>query len=152
MDNTKTPGDKNVEKFREWVASQKDDDFKQIIYRGKLHRGAIAKSADFGESALKQNKTMRRELAELEARLTERGVLSELTDTAKEEAGESTLFDGEANKRILESRNASKLELENIELKAEIKKLEEDKKELKAKLERFKEHSEVAAEMGLFPR
>ena len=152
MANGKEKGLQNVEKYREWVGSQEDDDFKQIVYRGKLNRGAIAKAIECGESALKQNPTIRQELAELEERLRERGVLPELTDTAKAEAGESTLFDGEANNRILESWSASKLELENIELKAEIKKLEEDKKELKAKLERFKEHSEVAAEMGFFPR
>ena len=94
---------------------------------------------------MQQNPPLKTELEQLENTLRERGVLPELTDTTKAEVGESKLFDGQANKRLLESRNASKLEQENIELKAEIKRLE-------LKLERFSEMSETIADIGFIAR
>lgn len=145
MANGQEKGQQNFENFRVWAATQSDDDFKQIIYRGQLNRGDVAKALGCGKSALQQNPPLKTELEQLENTLRERGVLPELTDTTKAEVGESKLFDGQANKRLLESRNASKLEQENIELKAEIKRLE-------LKLERFSEMSETIADIGFIAR
>jgi hypothetical protein len=38
-----------------WVATQTDDDFVQITFRGQLNRGDIANTIGCGKSALRQN-------------------------------------------------------------------------------------------------
>jgi hypothetical protein len=44
----------NVNSFLIWKATQSDDDFRQIIFRGSLNRGEIAKAIGCGKSALTQ--------------------------------------------------------------------------------------------------
>ena len=41
----------NLEAFAVWRATQTDDDFKQIIFRGQLNRGEVAKAIGCGKSA-----------------------------------------------------------------------------------------------------
>ena len=116
----------NLDSFNTWVATQHDDDFKQIIYRGNLSRGEIAKAVGCGKSALNQNPDIRKDLKKLEDNLRGRGVLPPLTDTAKKEADKPKQYDNTANRKALNSTRSSSLEAENIELKAKIK--EEQKK------------------------
>jgi hypothetical protein len=135
----------NLDAFQSWVATQQDDDFKQIVFRGQLNRIEVAKAVGCGKSALNQNPDIRKDLKKLEDNLRDKGVLPPLTDTAKKDADKPKQYDNMANRKALNSTHSSSLEAENIELKAQIK-------ELEGKLERFGELSETMSEMGFMPR
>jgi hypothetical protein len=135
----------NLDAFQSWVATQQDDDFKQIVFRGQLNRIEVAKAVGCGKSALNQNPDIRKHLKKLEDNLRDKGVLPPLTDTAKKEADKPKQYDNTANRKALYSKRSSSLEAENIELKAKIK-------ELEGKLKRFGELSETLSEMGFMPR
>jgi hypothetical protein len=135
----------NLDAFRVWVATQSDDDFKQIVFRGQLNRVEVAKAVGCGKSALNQNPILRNELKQLEDNLRDRGVLPPLTDTAKKETDKPKQYDNTASRKTLDSKRLSSLEAENIELKAQVK-------ELEGKLERFGELSDTLSEMGFMSR
>lgn len=145
MPNGQRLGAENLEKFLLWQASQTDDTYKQIIHQGRLNRREIAKSAGFGYSAIKQNEPLRKALKQLEDKLRESGVLPPLTETAKKDADKPKQYDNTTNRKLLDSKRVSALEVENIELKAKVK-------ELEGKLERFGELNETLSEMGFMPR
>ena len=134
----------NLSAFQSWVATQTDDDFKQIIFRGQLNRGEVAKAIGIGKSALRQNPAIKTALDNLEQNLRDRGVLPELTETAQAQRSEPKRYDPSVNQRAMESRRLSVLEQENIELKARVATLE-------AKLKRYGELSEVLTEFGVAP-
>jgi hypothetical protein len=135
----------NLDAFLEWSATQKDDDYKQIGFRGQLSRTEVAKAVGCGKSALNQNPDIRKHLKKLEDNLRDKGVLPPLTDTAKKEVDKPKQYDNTVNRKALDSKCSSSLEAENIELKAKIK-------ELEGKLTRFGELSETLSEMGFMPR
>lgn len=135
----------NLEAFKVWVATQSDDDFKQIIYRGQLNRIEVAKGIGCGKSALNQNPALKDALKALEDELRDRSILPPLTNSAKKNEGKPKTYDNTANRELLDSKRVSSLEAENIELKAKVKELEK-------RLERFGELSETLSEMGLMPR
>ena len=137
--------EQNIAAFEAWVATQSDEDFAQIIFKGKLNRMEVAKGVGCGKSALNQNPSLRKRLTELEEQLRNRGVLPPLSDKAKAQAGQPKEYDNKSARRILDTKRTSQLEQENIELKARVK-------ELEAQLERFGELSEVLSEMGMMPR
>jgi hypothetical protein len=145
MANGRQKAEQNLAAFITWSATQSDEDFKQIIFRGQLNRGEVAKAVGCGKSALNQNPELRKQVKALEDNLRNRGVLPQLTGKAVKEADKSKEYDNTANHRIMDSRRVSSLEQENIELKAQVN-------ELKSKLERFGELSETLAEMGMMPR
>ncbi|MEZ9761254.1 hypothetical protein BCU83_16055 [Vibrio breoganii] len=135
----------NLEAFEVWKATQTDDDFKQIVFRGQLNRIEVAKGIGCGKSALNQNPALKNALKALEDELRGKGVLPPLTDTAKKNEGKPQAYDNTVNRKLLDSKRVSSLEAENIELKAKVKELEK-------RLERFGELSETLSEMGLMPR
>ncbi|CAK2776310.1 transposase [Vibrio crassostreae] len=135
----------NLEAFEVWKATQTDDDFKQILFRGQLNRIEIAKGIGCGKSALNQNPALKKALKALEDELRSKGVLPPLTDAAKKNERKPQAYDNTANRKLLDSKRVSSLEAENIELKAKIRELEK-------RLERFGELSETLSEMGLMPR
>lgn len=135
----------NLEAFEVWKATQTDDDFKQIVFRGQLNRIEVAKGIGCGKSALNQNPALKKALKTLEDELRSKGVLPPLTDAAKNNADKPKVYDNTANRKLLDSKRVSSLEAENIELKAKVKELEK-------RLERFGELSETLSEMGLMPR
>lgn len=135
----------NLEAFEVWRATQTDEDFKQIIFKGQLSRIEVAKSVGCGKSALNQNPALRNALKELEDELRIKGVLPQLTESAKTDANKLKKYDNTTNRKLHDSKRVSILEAENIELKAKVK-------ELKSKLERFGELSETLCEMGFMPR
>jgi hypothetical protein len=145
MANGQQKAQQNFDAFQAWSATQTDDDYKQIAFRGQLSRTEVAKAVGFGKSALNQNPDIRKRLKKLEDDLREKGVLPPLTDTAKKEADKPKQYDNTANRKALDSKRSSSLEAEKIELKAKIK-------ELEGKLERFGELSETLSEMGFMPR
>ena len=57
------------------MATQQDDDFKQVKFRGQLNRIEVAKAVGCGKSALNQNPSLRKELKQLEGNLRDKGVL-----------------------------------------------------------------------------
>lgn len=136
----------NLEAFEIWKATQTDDDFKQIVFRGQLNRIEVAKGIGCGKSALNQNPALKKALKALEDELRGgKGVLPTLTNAAKKNEGKPQAYDNTANRKLLDSKRVSSLEAENIELKAKVKELEK-------RLERFGELSETLSEMGLMPR
>ncbi|MCU8068914.1 VPA1267 family protein [Shewanella baltica] len=145
MANGQQKAQQNLEAFEVWRATQSDDNFKQIIFRGQLNRGEIAKAIGCGNSALNQNPALKTALGNLEGELRKRGVLPQLTEKAKEEANKPKQYDQTTNRKQMDSKRVSSLEAENIELKAKVK-------ELESKLERFGELSETLSEMGFMPR
>lgn len=135
----------NLEAFEVWKATQTDDEFKQIVFRGQLNRIEVAKGIGCGKSALNQNPALKKALKALEDELRSKGVLPPLTAAAKKNEGKPQAYDNTANRKLLDSKRVSSLEAENIELKAKVKELEK-------RLERFGELSETLSEMGLMPR
>ncbi len=144
MANGQQKAEQNLAAFITWSATQSDEDFKQIIFRGQLNRGEVAKAVGCGKSALNQNPELRKQVKALEDKLRNRGVLPQFTGKAIK-ADKSKEYDNTVNRRTMDSRRVSSLEQENIELKAKVN-------ELKSKLERFGELSETLAEMGMMPR
>lgn len=135
----------NLEAFEVWKATQTDDEFKQIVFKGQLNRIEVAKGIGCGKSALNQNPALKKALKALEDELRSKGVLPPLTDAAKKNEGKPQAYDNTANRKLLDSKRVSSLEAENIELKAKVRELEK-------RLERFGELSETLSEMGLMPR
>ena len=144
MSNGQERARQNLSAFQSWVATQTDEDFKQIVFRGQLNRGEVAKAIGIGKSALRQNPAIKTALENLEQNLRDRGVLPELTETAQAQRSEPKRYDPSVNQRAMESRRLSVLEQENIELKARVATLE-------AKLKRYGELSEVLTEFGVAP-
>lgn len=145
MANGQKKAELNVAAFEAWVATQSDDDFKQIIHRGQLNRGEIAKAVGCGKSALRQNPVLKEKLDNLESKLRERAVLPALAIPADIDTGEPKEYDVTKSRSLLDSKRLSELEAENIELKARVC-------ELEMKLARFSELSEVLSEQGFMPR
>lgn len=135
----------NLQAFEVWQATLADDDFKQIVFRGQLNRGEVAKAIGCGKSALNQNPALREALKALEDKLRDKGILPPLTESARNNADKPKQYDNTANRKLLDSKRVSTLEAENIELKAKVK-------ELEGKLERFGELNETLSEMGVMPR
>jgi hypothetical protein len=145
MANGQQKAQQNLDAFQAWYATQTDDDFKQIVFRGQLNRGEVAKAIGCGKSALNQNPALKDALAKVEADLRVKGVLPPEQPLVALMKGEVKEYDKTANRKARDNNHLSKLEVENIELRAE-------NKELREKLERFKELSETLSEMGLMPR
>ena len=144
MSNGQERARQNLSAFQSWVATQTDDDFKQILVRGQLNRSEVAKAIGIGKSALRQNPALKEALEKLEQDLRDRGVLPPLTETAQAQRSEPKPYDPSVNQRAMESKRLSALEQENIELKARVETLE-------AKLRRYGELSEVLTEFGVAP-
>lgn len=143
--NGQQKAEENVAAFHAWVATQSDEDFRQIIHRSQLNRGEIAKGVGCGKSALRQNPALKDALEQLETKLRDQEVLPPLTDKAESNKGKPQEYDPGKSRSILESKRLSALEAENIELKVRVA-------ELEGKLERYGELSETLSEMGLMPR
>ena len=145
MANGQQKAQQNLDAFHVWAATQTEEDFTQITFRGQLHRGEIAKAIGCGKSALTQNPALKEALKLLEDNLREKGVLPPLTESAKNNADKPKQYDNTANRKQLNAKRVSVLEAENIELKAKVK-------ELEGKLRRFGELNETLSEMGFMPR
>lgn len=145
MANGQQRAQQNLEAFEVWQATQTDDDFKQIVFKGKLNRIEVAKGVGCGKSALNQNPTLRKALKALEDKLRDKGILPPLTESARNNIDKPKQYDNTANRKLLDAKRVSTLEAENIELKAKVK-------ELEGKLERFGGLNETLSEMGFMPR
>jgi hypothetical protein len=130
-----TKAEQNLETFLTWQATLNDDCFKQIVFRGALNRGEIAKACNFGKSALQQNPQIKEALAKLEGGLRKRGVLPQLTEKAKTGQAEPKQHDRTSRKAATDAKRIAYLEQEVLELKARLK--------------RYGDLSEVLLEMGV---
>ena len=137
----------SLDAFHAWVATQSSDDFKQIIHRGQLKRGELAKAIGCGKSALVQNPALREAIASLENNLREKGFLPPVANQASDKSSEAhgKAYDNTAKQRSMDSNRVALLEKENLELKSQVD-------ALKKKLARFQELSEVLTETGFMPR
>jgi hypothetical protein len=143
--NGQQKAEEYVRNFQVWASTQTNADFTRIIYRGQLNRGEVAKAVGCGKSSLSQNPQLKSDLHELEEALRKKGVLPSLTKAAKASEEKPKEYDQTVNRSIQDSQQKSRLEVENIELKAKIVELEK-------KLARFGELSETLSEMGMLPR
>ena len=145
MANGQQKAQQNLQAFEAWVATQTIEDFKQIIHRGQLNRGEVAKAIGCGKSALVQNPALKDALKKLENNLRTQKVLPPLSETAKKEANKAKEYDSSIKKKHSENNRLAALEAENLELKAKVAKLS-------GELERFGEQTEALSELGIFPR
>lgn len=135
MANGQQKAEQYVNSFISWSATMKDNDYKQITYRGNLSRIEVAKAVGCAKSSLLQNPRLKILLSELEDDLRERSILPPLTESAKSNQSKPKQYDKTASKRLQDSKRISELEQEVLRLKMQ--------------LERFTELSEVMAELGL---
>lgn len=125
MANGQQKAKQNLNSFQTWVATQTDEDFKQIIFRGQLNRGEIAKAVGCGKSALNQNPELKNALVELEDILRKRQILPPLTLAAQKSVSTPKQYDQTASRKLNDSLRLSQLEQENIELKAQLSELKQ---------------------------
>ncbi|WP_435235515.1 VPA1267 family protein [Psychromonas sp. PT13] len=135
MANGQQKATENLSSFIIWQATMTDDGFRQIVFRGGLNRGEIAKVCGFGKSALNQNPQIKSALQALEDDLRARNVLPQLSEKAKITKAEPKQYDKTASQRIREAKRVAELEQKVLELEARLK--------------RFEELSEVLLEMGI---
>lgn len=140
-----TAAEISVVAFQRWTASMIDDDYRQIVFRGKLNRGEVAKGCGIAKAVLRQNPTVAELLLNLEMGLRDRGVLPDMTEEKKAKQKQPKKHDQGAARRIQNTQRVSLLEKENLELRAE-------NKALKRKLERYTELSDVMSDLGMMPR
>jgi hypothetical protein len=147
MANGQDKAQANVNAFIAWMATQTDETYTQIIYRGKLNRGEVAKAVGCGKSALIQNPEIKKQLITLEDGLRKDGILPPLSPSGVENKASKRpkRYDNTANMTARGLSRLSQLEKENLELKAALH-------ELELKLSLYKELSEVMSEMGMIPR
>lgn len=125
---------KNIELFLNWMSSTTDDDYRQIIFRGKLNRIQVSKECGFAKSVLQQNPKVKELLLNLENSLRERKVLPILTSQGKS--------------KFIEPIPHKKYKIQNTSDSKRIAILEQKILELEAKLKRYQEIAEVVSEMG----
>jgi hypothetical protein len=135
MANGQQKATENLSSFIIWQATMTDDGFRQIVFRGDLNRGEIARACGFGKSALNQNPQIKSALKTLEDDLRARNVLPQLSEKAKITKAEPKQYDKTASQRIRDAKRAAELEQKVLELEARLK--------------RFDELSEVLLEMGI---
>ena len=145
MANGQERAQQNVFAFDQWVATQTDDDFRQIVHRGQLNRGEVAKAIGCGKSALRQNPALRDRLEQLEIVLRDREVLPEESASTKAKSSEPKEYDSKKTENLLNASRLSSLEAELVELKTE-------NKQLKARLARYEELSEAMTDWGFLPQ
>ena len=134
MANGQQKATANLSSFIIWQASMTDDGFRQIVFRGGLNRGEIAKACGFGKSALNQNPQIKSALQALEDDLRARNVLPQLSEKSKITKAEPKQYDKAASQRIRDAKRIVELEQKVLELEARLK--------------RFSELSEVLHENG----
>ncbi|MEZ9466570.1 VPA1267 family protein [Vibrio breoganii] len=136
MANGQQVAQENLNKFEAWKATKSDDDYKNMVYRGKLHRTELAKQTGIGKSAFNQNPALAEALEDLETYLRECDILPKVSKQSTSQASDKA--------PPMRDMNASKLrilERENNKLRAEVL-------ELKAKLSRYSELEEVVSALG----
>ena len=59
-----------LERFREWIKSMSDDDFRQIVYspKGILNRQQIKKLAGLSDQAIKKNENVYRKILKISSK------------------------------------------------------------------------------------
>lgn len=130
--------------FESWKATQSDDDFRQIIHRGQLSRKNMAKAIGSQTSVFRQNPSIKESLYNLENDLRKRGILPPNKTIVDSTPSTLKEYRNKAN-NVVDAKQLSELETENIELRAKIT-------ELESKLQLFTELSETMSELGLLPR
>ncbi|MFK5893998.1 MAG: VPA1267 family protein [Pseudomonadota bacterium] len=133
----------NHQKFTIWMSTKTDDDYKQMIYRGRLSRKEIASECGFDKSALRQNPDIKGDLTDLENDLRKRGVLPEKIE--KQEIDKLPERDIESKRNMFNTSRLSKLEQEVATLRAE-------NNGLKEKLIEHELIDEILIDTGRIPR
>lgn len=137
--------EENLQRFKTWMASKTDDDYRQMVSRGVLSRTEIAAECGFAKSALTQNPRIRDALKSLELQLRGREVLPPLAPLAQDEETPAVVKKVDSARTMLNAERLSRLEQENASLKAE-------NAELKRLLSRYAVLQEVLSETGRLPR
>ena len=135
--------EENYQKFLSWMNNKTNEDFKQRVYRGQLSRKEIAAECGFGKSAINQNPRIKHALLVLEDNLRKQKILPEKIAKKADERPPDRDIEKTTNKR--NNARLSRLEQENIALRAEIQHYKEI-------LKRYQLLEEVMTESGRMPR
>ena len=130
----------NIQKWNDWKGNMTDQQYVQMVHDNKLSRKVIAEACGFSKSALRQNPTIAKELAELENDLRNRLILPPFTPKGEDESRTPKAIQKESIKAAREQSRVPELEQRILELEAE-------NKALKGKLGRFSELSDVFMDM-----
>ncbi|WP_026973163.1 VPA1267 family protein [Aliagarivorans marinus] len=147
MANGQDLGEINYQKFLTWIETQTTEDYREMVYRGQLNRRLVAKGADIGNSALKQNPKVKERLFQLEEDLRARSVLPPIaykSETSKD-IPESKQLDQAELKRERQGVHLRRLEQRVVELEAE-------NDALRQRLSRFDALSSALSDIGRLPR
>jgi hypothetical protein len=146
MANGQQLAEQNFETFCTWIESKTDNDFRQMVVRGRLSRREIVAQCGFAASALHQNPRIRATLLAKEKTLREAGVLPPQVCQVGEEPTPPTLpREAATSNRSSDAERVRRLEVENASLKAE-------NQELKRQIERFAMLRDVLSTTGRLPR
>ena len=141
-----TPSEKNFQTFLAWVASQTDEQYRELSSRGVLSRTKIAEQCDFAKSALSQNPRIKAELKRIEDGLKARGVLPESSEKRESSIPAPLAYDGVPTMTGTDDKNrVHRLEVENANLRAELG-------ETKRMLSQFTVMQDVLNQTGRLPR
>lgn len=135
----------NVQAFEQWVASMQLADFQCMVFRGKLHRGEVAKAVGCAKSALQQNPRLKEGLEKLEEWLREQGILpsSEVDEPPEQRTPAKAVSSPQQTDFTVATLHR---------MEQRILTLEAENRELKQQLSRFTELSTVLSELGRLPR
>lgn len=135
----------NVQAFEQWVASMQLADFQYMVFRGKLHRGEVAKAVGCAKSALQQNPRLKEGLEKLEEWLREQGILpsSEVDEPPEQRTPAKAVYSPQQTDFTVATLHR---------MEQRILTLEAENRELKQQLSRFTELSTVLSELGRLPR
>ncbi|UUO22052.1 hypothetical protein FGD67_01690 [Colwellia sp. M166] len=136
-------GDNSVKLFETWRDSMSDQDYVDIIFRGKLNRKNIAEQCGFAKSVLGSNQTIKDDLKKLEDGLRERLVLPALTTKGEKEERAPKTLQRESLKAAREQSRVPDLEQRIVELEAENKVLRANKGRLSEFAEVYEELSKL---------
>lgn len=148
-----------IHKFIQWRDSKEQQDFIQLVHRGKLKRKDIAiqiqeeQNTKFPKSTLNDNKWVKTLLDELENHLRVESVLPPLTDVAKTEDKKGTSdnpinYDSRKRKAIQDAKRVSELQEVVLQQKARIKQLERQIEHQASKENIYAELASMGASFG----
>ncbi|MBF0503070.1 MAG: hypothetical protein HQM09_23285 [Candidatus Riflebacteria bacterium] len=138
--NGQERAEQNFLAFQGWVATKIDDDFREMVFKGRLNRGEICRECNFARSVLAQNPRIKSALRDLEYQLRVRGVLPLLIH------GEALPLRAKGQMQsATDADRLRKLEAENAGLRAELA-------EMRNQLKKFKSIENILAETGRLAR
>ena len=138
--------------FQIWSFGKTDDQYRQMVQRGKLSRSEIAAECGFSKSELLQNPKIRAALHDIEEQLRARGVLPALVPSENDDPDMEPPRAVRPSRSAVDAERLKRLEQENASLRLENDQLREDKERLRQQLTQYAALMAALAETGRVPR